>query len=228
MAGDVSDDGEFSARWCGELRRRTGKPVLFVPGNHEYYGARMPRRLQAMHRACQQEGVVLLHNRMVTLGGVHFAGATPWTDFHAAGAAMQPIAMRAARNSIADFSVTFFKEQGRVRLLEPWDTVRLHQRALRTLEVAAKLSWHHPVVVVTHHAPALQSIHPRYAGNLLNAAYASDLERLIGNSNIRLWVHGHMHNSVDYTLGETRVVCNPRGTACAPNRMFDPHQVVAI
>jgi hypothetical protein len=46
----------------------------------------------------------------------------------------------------------------------------------------------------------------------MNGGYCSNLEEFIlDHPQIRLWTHGHMHDPSDYMIGETRVVCNPRG-----------------
>jgi Icc-related predicted phosphoesterase len=70
-------------------------------------------------------------------------------------------------------------------------------------------------VAVTHHAPTPISIAECYKGDtLMNGAFASDLsEFIMDRPQIKLWTHGHMHNVSDYMVGETRVVCNPRGYA---------------
>ena len=48
--------------------------------------------------------------------------------------------------------------------------------------------------------------------DLLSAAFASNLEYLFERyPNIKLWCHGHVHNSVDYKLGNARVIANPLG-----------------
>ena len=68
------------------------------------------------------------------------------------------------------------------------------------------------VIIVTHHAPSPHSIDKKYEGDLLNAAFASNLNQyIIQNPQIRVWAHGHVHNPCDYILGETRVVCCPFG-----------------
>jgi Icc-related predicted phosphoesterase len=69
-----------------------------------------------------------------------------------------------------------------------------------------------PTVVVTHHAPSRRSVHPRFDGSPLNACFVSDLEHLL-DGRACLWIHGHTHDSFDYVVGGTRVVCNPRGYA---------------
>ena len=66
-------------------------------------------------------------------------------------------------------------------------------------------------VVISHHAPSPRSIAPQYEGNKLNPAFISDLETMIANNSIALWIHGHTHTAFDYRIGGTRVVCNPRG-----------------
>lgn len=93
-------------------------------------------------------------------------------------------------------------------------------------------------VVVTHHAPHPDSVHPRFAGNLLNPAFASDLSALMGPAD--LWIHGHVHDSFDYQVNGTRVIANPRGYALnrqsvqSPeqleweNPLFDPRLVIEI
>jgi Icc-related predicted phosphoesterase len=69
------------------------------------------------------------------------------------------------------------------------------------------------VVFVGHHTPSHQSIHDRYKKDqLMNGGYHSDLsEFILDHPQIKLWTHGHTHEPFDYMIGETRIVCNPRG-----------------
>lgn len=68
-------------------------------------------------------------------------------------------------------------------------------------------------VVCTHHSPSHKSCHPRYKDDtIMNGGYHSDLEEfIVDRPKIRLWTHGHTHEDFDYMVGDTRVVCNPRG-----------------
>jgi hypothetical protein len=84
---------------------------------------------------------------------------------------------------------------------------------------------------VTHHAPSPMSIHPRFAGSLLNGCFVSDAERLVDARRCALWIHGHTHDSFDYRLNGARVLCNPRGYAkdgVNENARFDPGLVVNL
>jgi Icc-related predicted phosphoesterase len=82
---------------------------------------------------------------------------------------------------------------------------------------------------MTHHAPSLQSIPDKYKNEFIRVAYASDLEQKILEKQPQLWVHGHVHESFDYRIGETRVVCNPRGYVMdETNPKFNPSLVVEV
>lgn len=88
-----------------------------------------------------------------------------------------------------------------------------------------------PTVVVTHFAPTQLSIHPRFADSPLNACFVSELEENIARWQPALWMHGHTHDSFDYRVGNTRMVCNPRGYSkedINENPLFDPHFVVEL
>ena len=85
----------------------------------------------------------------------------------------------------------------------------------------------HTKIVVTHHAPSRTSVQPRYRDDLLTAAFASDLNALVAKP--ALWVHGHLHASADYRLGDCRVVANPRGyVSIKEDRTFDPALIIEV
>ena len=86
-------------------------------------------------------------------------------------------------------------------------------------------------VVITHHAPSPASIHPRFADSPLNACFVSNAGHLADGRRVRLWIHGHTHDSFDYEVNGTRVLCNPRGYAkdgVNENAAFDPQLVVEV
>ncbi|MCP5371449.1 MAG: metallophosphoesterase [Hyphomicrobiales bacterium] len=212
LAGDI-DIGEDAVDYAGAVAARLGLPVILVAGNHEYYGGVLPEVRDAMRRrAAAGGGVHLLEDSAVelNLGGraVRFLGTTLWTDFALYGTARQRADMAAAAGLMSDFRVI---EAQAGRPLKPQDTVDLHGRALAWLRRELAAPFTGPTVVVSHHAPSSRSVADRYRDDPLSAAFASRLDRVVETSGAALWVHGHMHGSSDYTLGGTRVVCNPRG-----------------
>jgi predicted phosphodiesterase len=224
LAGDIHmEDGAFA--WA---RRHFGsKPVVYVPGNHEYFDSDMPTALQRMRAGAQQHGIALLHDGEIQIDGVRFLGTTLWTDFEFYGSSPADVErfMAAARRRMRDYD---FIEYSRGRALTPELTRAMHLQQRSWLRERLEAGDGLPTVVVTHHLPHRGSVHPRYAGDASNPAYVSNLGHLFRES-VKLWVHGHTHESVDYSVGATRVVCNPRGyVPHQPNAAFDPAFVVSI
>jgi Icc-related predicted phosphoesterase len=117
----------------------------------------------------------------------------------------------------------------KLRTLLPTDTVRLHRASVAFLHKELSRPFDGATVIVTHHAPSPRSIASRFCGDPLNSAFASNLDPLISRHEPSLWIHGHMHDSFDYTIGRTRVVCNPRGYFPDQlNSQFDPTFVVEV
>jgi 3',5'-cyclic AMP phosphodiesterase CpdA len=222
LAGDVAP-GVGGVEWAASAWR--DRPVVIVPGNHEFYGHTYPALVRKMVARAAELGphVHVLSDAAVTLGGVRFLGATLWADFRVFGD--QRAGMAAAHAQMNDFRrIRVEPSFGRAR---PSDMVLWHDRSLRFLRRSLAERHDGPTVVVTHHAPSGRSLNPLYA-DLVASAYASDLDALVAQSGARLWVHGHTHLCVDYRIGDTRVLANQRGYPDESAEGFDPSLVVDV
>ncbi|MGZ5034566.1 MAG: metallophosphoesterase [Usitatibacter sp.] len=226
LAGDVARPREAMA-WASRL----GKPVLYVPGNHEFYGGSIRGTIDELRRFGAGSGVQVLDDEEILLEGVRFLGSTLWTDFMLEGDGEARLeAMDAARRCMRDFSVIRASDASEAAFT-PADSAVLFAVHAAWLEGKLSEPFAGPTVVITHHAPSPRSIHPRFEGSPLNACFVSDVERLVDGGRARLWIHGHTHDSFDYRLNGTRVVCNPRGYAqdgVNENALFDANLVVEI
>jgi predicted phosphodiesterase len=226
LAGDVSRPREAAA-WA----MRFGKPVLYVLGNHEFYGSSLDGAANQLKRLCAGTQVHVLDDSEIVIGRVRFLGTTLWTDFELFGdGEEQASAKSQARRLMRDFSRIRSTEAADA-VFTPEDSAALFERQAGWLD--NRLDVHHdgPTVVITHHAPSRRSIHPRFADSLLNACFVSDAERLVGADRVQLWIHGHTHDSFDYLVNGTRVVCNPRGYAKGgvnENPLFDPDLMIDV
>ena len=191
--------------------------VIYIMGNHEHYQgdyARSRERLQKMldQHACHN--VHLLEKDTVIIKDVTFIGGTLWTDFNREDS----LCMWNAGQSMSDYRVCKNSSRGisgggYASRLQPGDTLIDHRAMLDYIRIITEGQGDRRFVVVGHHAPSSESVAECYKGDLLmNGNFYTDLsEFILDRPQIRLWVHGHMHNNSDYWIGETRVVCNPRG-----------------
>ena len=202
LAGDIGD-GLGGVEWAA--RRFSEVPVVYVPGNHEVYDHDIGLTEELKDAA--PANIHVLNNDTRQLDGVRFVGSTLWTDFKLYGEGEEWFARQRAKRLIEDFASI---KNGK-RRFTPEDSVALHKTSKAWLEGELETAFVGPTVVVTHHLPASSSVAKRYANDLLNPAFASQLEDVIEKYPPELWIHGHTHVSCDYELFDTRVVCNPRG-----------------
>ena len=224
LAGDIHS-GTRGVEWA--RRQFPITPVLYVPGNHEFYGREIQLTLSDLQRAGRRFGVDVLHGRGIVVGGIRFLGATLWTDFALNGADAQSIAraMSDAKYGMSDFSVIRHEAHG---LFRPEDARAMHIEQAGWIGERIRDYFPGPTVLVSHHLPHPRSIHRKYLGSTLNPSFASDLSRLMG-SPVAVWIHGHTHDSCDYVEEGTRVVCNPRGYGPFElNTAFDPMLTIEV
>ena len=224
LAGDIGTKAR-AVQWAtnafGSL------PVVMVAGNHDLWGSSIPRGYVKMKEAARGTNVHILQNEQVVIDGVRFLGCTLWTDYRLEGS--QSEAMWDARQSMNDFkkirNATFGRTSPRYMLDE-------HFKSAQYLSEQMAMPFSGKTVVVTHHAPTGASIPERFRADSqshLNAAYASNLEHMMGGDAVQLWVHGHTHDSLDKDIAGTRVLCNPRGYAPDDlNPDFVPGLVVEV
>jgi predicted phosphodiesterase len=223
LAGDIARPREALA-WAAAL----GKPALYVPGNHEFYGGSLQGRIAELRSLCEGTPVRLLHDEEVVIDGVRILGTTLWTEFRLPTLPQREAAVQAATSFMRDFARIRLREDDDA-LLRSDDCTALFRRHSQWLRERLARPHAGPTVVISHHAPSMRSIHPRFAGSPVNLCFVSDAEHLL--QGVDLWIHGHTHDSFDYRIGATRVVCNPRGyvrEGVAENARFDPALVVAV
>lgn len=180
-------------------------PVLFLAGNHEFYGHSIQQMRVDLRKAAPGTSITYLDNESVDFGGVRFLGTTLWTDYRLALNRTQRQLMEQAELSINDHRRITCME-GRFTAAK---ALAEHELSRSWLNRELDRPYDGKTVVITHHGPHPLSVHPRYAGDPVNAAFVSDLSELLPKAD--LWLHGHVHDSFDYKVGECRVVANPLG-----------------
>lgn len=233
LAGDIHRGAE-GLRWA----RRTfpSVPVLYVPGNHEAYDRHLDAIIPKLRRdgdripdapepPAHLSGTYVLQRRAMQIGDVQFLGCTFWTGFHLFPD-RRAQAIKACRGQMGDYQrIHLLRARRRLR---PRDTDRRHRGSVVWLRrQMAESTDVRATVIVTHHAPSRRSIDPRYEQDLASAAFVARRADFVRETGASLWVHGHIHASFDYEIGETRVVANPRGHP-DENASFDPDLTITV
>jgi len=185
--------------------------VIYVAGNHEFYHGKWNASVEHLRKACADyPNIYFLERDSKTIGEYTFVGCTLWTDCNN----HDPLTIHALSDMMNDFRVIRNDEMDYTKL-RPAHTISRHTKSKQYIKSVVSEKTDEKFVVVGHHAPSSLSINEKYkhpVHHLMNGGYSSDLSELImDHPQIKLWTHGHMHDPVDYVIGETRVVCNPRG-----------------
>ncbi|RQW23651.1 serine/threonine protein phosphatase [Rhodobacteraceae bacterium CH30] len=219
LAGDIASRGEGVA-W---VRATFSGTVLYVPGNHEFYGTQAMDDMLADMREAGDWRVKVVDQDVVVIGDVRFIVAIGWTDFEVAGD--PAVAMAFAEPRMNDYRNILVETDPRFSFLTPQEVRRraLEARAWLAEQIAQPFDG--KTVVVTHHAPSPRSTPAKYQGHGIVPAFCNDWERLFDG--VDFWLHGHTHHAVNYIVGDTRVISNPKGYGREMTG-FDPRQIIEV
>ena len=186
IAGDLHPDESRRGRWLADLELYINAPVLFVPGNHDYWSS-------PILKPCRRWSV---QSRQKPTDVVEVAGATLWTDIKS------PLNWVRYRLDYPDYKHMYTHMDW-----EEDDYRRAHSAQRQFLLTSGAR------IIVSHHAPSNRSIEEKYVGHPMNFAYVNQLDGAILDlpNPPDFWVHAHLHSECDYNIGKTRVICHPRG-----------------
>jgi hypothetical protein len=157
--------------------------VVYIMGNHEHYSGDVAKTYNILREHLDYGNLHILEKETWTHQGHTFVCGTLWTNM----------------DNSDSLTLSYCK-----------DAIVDHEKMLAYIDHATREPGSY--IVVGHHCPSEQSVAECYKGNLLNGAFRSSLDDFIeARPQIRYWLHGHTHFNFNYWIGETRVVCNPRG-----------------
>ena len=203
--------------------------VIYIMGNHEFYNGKFYAGIDYMRdEIAKYPNIYMLEQDTKTIDDVVFVGGTLWTNMNK----RDPLTMHAIEGMMNDFRI-IRNDKRNYAAMSALDVAVRHDKTLAYIKLIVQEHKDKKCVVVGHHSPSFQSVHPSYAHEtLMNGGYHSDLsEFIMDHPQIKLWTHGHTHHPFDYMIGETRIVCNPRGyenDGYSEDTGWDPTKILEI
>lgn len=205
IAGDLSSGNglkEAIKRVCAYFNH-----VIYVAGNHCYYGSTFYDTDFLLSDLDNNiSNFTWLENKRAVVKGITFIGATLWFPNSAIA--------QAYKYHLNDFRY--------IASCDPEAFTR-YSSSVKYLENNIQPD----DIVITHHLPTYKSISPKFVGSLLNCFFASDLDWMIEKRNPSIWIHGHVHDPVNYYIKNTHIVCNPLGYP-NENASFDKNFIIHV
>jgi Icc-related predicted phosphoesterase len=235
LAGDTYTKGRA---WpIDDVPSLFNSPVIAVAGNHEFYGTSVDAGMAKLQADSAARGIELLENREVFVSGIRFLGCTLWSDFRLFAEDDLATVRQHANYCVGsrqgggmnDFRLIRVAADG-YRRFRPLDAARRFEQSVAWLRASLSVHYSGATVVITHHAPSHLCYGDDKRLDLMNCAYASNLDSFIEEMQPDVWISGHIHESVPgFTIGRTRIVSNPRGyEPDAINPAFDPTLVIDV
>lgn len=191
------------------------KHVVYVLGNHEYYHGSFNYTLNDIRVAVSSiPNIHVLENESIDIEGIRIVGATMWSSLDGGN----PLAMMRIGRGMYDYSMISFND----RLITPEDTLQKYKDTVAFIGSTLEQPHAGPTVVVTHHAPSRQCVHPMFYRSNINGGFVSDLDSFIERHQPDYWFYGHTHQSVFVDIDKTKIRNNPRGYTPEENENFDP------
>lgn len=223
LAGDIASYDTIE-RFFEELRKNAPKlTVLYVLGNHEYYGMVYQQATQFYKEICLKYNITLLDNESIVINNVLFLGSTLWSNFQLTSFKVD--AMSWAEHNVGDCFYIKWQDKNAIRPFTSNDMLNnfnaSYEFLYRSLEETHK--HYRKIVVISHFLPSSHVLSNEYKGNtdsLIRSSYwCNELPNLYQYADY--WIYGHSHHNINKQTGKTKFISNQRGYSKIKNRSYE-------
>jgi predicted phosphodiesterase len=240
LAGDIHL-GANAIPWIEQCAQKFDH-VIYILGNHEYYGQKMwklPGLIEGSLAGYSTDdlkfpdaetkpkltkifdpitNVYFLDNDTIKIGDVNFIGSTLWS---------KPDIM--LKYIMSDFIKIKYKyKQNQYGKFSPEAAYNLfldNKQFIKNSIVPGEKN-----VVITHHAPSFEMINlARYGDSYENTGYATEILHEFNPEDINLWISGHTHGAYSKVISGIHSVSNCRGyVPYEETEGFNPVAIVEV
>lgn len=217
MAGDISSSINMIEKTIEHIHDRF-LGIVYVAGNHEYYGhVRQDQEYAVKRRLAPFKNVtyVGLDVALIELDNVSLVAGTLWGD---GGITVQEnLRVQQFLRCFKLIKNTVETDEAPYSTDLPYTVSMMHDDNLdaragfkNALEYSAADRPDIPVVMVSHYIPFRSICHPRFGGQI-DGGFASDCHEVVSNVTPSGWIFGHTHDTYHEVVGGIPMYCNPSG-----------------
>lgn len=207
IAGDLSAEYQLIDMF---FQRKINKeiPIIYVLGNHEYEGKVIQKANQKIKEITKEyKNVHVLNNESVIINGVKFIGSTLWTKYETAKNPKEY--EKWLIHNVCDFNSIYYTKTDKTNKLTPQYMKEMYANSLNYIKQELEKPFDGKKIVVTHFPPYEYPVENK---NETSAYWENKIsEDVICKADY--WIHGHWHVSYEKNIGETKLLCNPRGVS---------------
>lgn len=214
LAGDITKMSVGFDKALGLFRRQYDCPIVYVHGNHEFYQSDRATVVRASRDAVSKHpGVYWLDGDIIEVNGHRILGAPLWY-----GRSRPHHSSLSSPEEWAEGVMRYYHPKARRVVNELWPDFEcisnlsswVYEEHSRSVKFFLD-NLREGDIAVSHMLPSRQCPPLQFQDAPTNCFFLTDLTPIIEERKPALWLHGHTHDSVDLTVGATRIVCNPFG-----------------
>ena len=221
LAGDISDKPEDTFNIIKKYMENANKKVIFVMGNHDYFNDCINERIKYWYHFGEKLGknFHFLNQNSIIIDDIEFYGTTLWSDINI---------HKNEKRFLRYNDLTCIYKSDIYTPITPSDYKNMYEAECKGLiKFLNTPNDNKKRIIITHFLPSYKSVSIKYIGNENNDMFASNLDDIINHYDIKMWIHGHTHETLDYNIGNTRIVCNARGKI-GENMNFKENLIINI
>ena len=215
IAGDLSDSRSIIES-LSEIDKITNHPVIYVPGNHEYYHSQKGY-IDSLFEKNEEswKNIIILNDNWYIDDNVVFIGSTGWWEDGITGYHLK---------AMNDFSLIYDIKENLNGCKWGIQSRRYFEKSLKEFSYKDE-----KVICISHNMPSTACISKEFIGDALNVCFAMNYDDLLEYYQPNLWICGHTHDSFDMKVFNTRIVCNPYGYFnYQQNKDFDYNLIIEV
>jgi len=207
IAGDISNCNEITFIVLDWLKENTSSQVIFVPGNHDFYNRNYQQTIE-LYSKKYNDKIKFLYNNKIKIADWTFLGTTLWTDLSFKYKHNIELGKNIANKRMNDYKYIKYEDN----YFTPNNCIFENKKAINYIISDVTNNKDDKYIIITHHAPSAKSISKEYTYDITNHCYVNNYGILINKlDNIKYFIHGHIHSSSNYKIGNCHVICNPFG-----------------